>query len=145
VNLVVAERAGRVQVKRLRVCVLAFHVLSIRQKKPVRNLVSLQTLSVHLKAFQHRPPQIHKNFTLEQVIRNAHITVKKQRLTSLLREIRVEAGLTQAAVAKKIGQTQSYVSKYEQGEQRLDLLELEAVCKAVGISLTEFVRRFVEG
>lgn len=71
--------------------------------------------------------------------------MKKQRLTSLLREIRVEAVLTQAAVAKKIGQTQSYVSKYEQGEQRLDLLELEAVCEAVGIPLTEFVRRFVEG
>ena len=61
-----------------------------------------------------------------------------------MREIRVEAGLTQAAVAKSIGQTQSYVSKYEQGEQRLDLLELEAVCNAVGIPLIEFVRRFVE-
>ena len=70
--------------------------------------------------------------------------MKKQRLVSLLREIRVEAGLTQAAVAKSIGQTQSYVSKYEQGEQRLDLLELEAVCNAVGISLIDFVRRFVE-
>jgi transcriptional regulator with XRE-family HTH domain len=71
--------------------------------------------------------------------------VKKQRLASLLREIRVEAGLTQAVVAKRIGQTQSYVSKYEKGEQRLDLLELEAVCEAIGIPLTEFVRRFVEG
>jgi transcriptional regulator with XRE-family HTH domain len=72
------------------------------------------------------------------------LTVKKQRLASLLREVRIEAGLTQTAVAESIGQTQSYVSKYEQGEQRLDLLELEAVCNAVGIQLTEFVRRFVE-
>ncbi|MGH9590302.1 MAG: helix-turn-helix domain-containing protein [Terracidiphilus sp.] len=71
--------------------------------------------------------------------------MKKQRLASLLRKVRVEAGLTQAAVAKRIGQTQSYVSKYEQGEQRLDLMELEAVCDAIGIPLTEFVRRFVEG
>lgn len=70
--------------------------------------------------------------------------MKKQRLAALLREVRVEAGLTQAAVAKRIGQTQSYVSKYEQGEQRLDLLELQAVCNAVGIQITEFVRRFVE-
>lgn len=68
----------------------------------------------------------------------------KHQLASLLRQVRVEAGLTQAAVAKSIGQTQSYVSKYEQGEQRLDLLELEAVCNAVGVPLTEFVRRFVE-
>lgn len=62
-----------------------------------------------------------------------------------MREIREEAGLTQSVVAKRIGQTQSYVSKYEKGEQRLDLLELEAVCEAIGIPLTEFVRRFVEG
>lgn len=61
-----------------------------------------------------------------------------------MREVRIEAGLTQTAVAESIGQTQSYVSKYEQGEQRLDLLELEAVCNAVCIPLTEFVRRFVE-
>ena len=73
------------------------------------------------------------------------LTVKKQRLASLLREIRIQAGLTQAAVAKRIGQTQSYVSKYEQGEQRLDLMELEEVCTAVGISLTDFVRRYLEG
>lgn len=76
--------------------------------------------------------------------RNHGRTVKKQRLASLLREVRIEAGLTQAAVAKSISQTQSYVSKYEQGEQRLDLLELEVVCRAIGIPLTEFVRRFIE-
>lgn len=70
--------------------------------------------------------------------------MKKHRLASLLREVRIEAGLTQTAVAESIGQTQSYVSKYEQGEQRLDLLELEAVCNSVGVPLTEFVRRFVE-
>lgn len=70
--------------------------------------------------------------------------MKKRRLASLLRDIRLEAGLTQAAVAKSIGQTQSYVSKYEQGEQRLDLIELEAVCKAVGVPLVDFVRRYIE-
>jgi transcriptional regulator with XRE-family HTH domain len=70
--------------------------------------------------------------------------VNKQRLASLLKQVRIEAGLTQAAVAQSIGQTQSYVSKYEQGEQRLDLLELNAVCHAVNLPLTEFVRRFLE-
>jgi len=70
--------------------------------------------------------------------------MKRSRLAALLREVRKEADLTQAQVAAKIGQTQSYVSKYEAGEQRLDLVELEAVCKAVGISLTDFVSRYVE-
>jgi len=72
------------------------------------------------------------------------LSMKKRRLAALLRQIRVEATLTQGKVAEKIGQTQSYVSKYESGEQRLDLIEIEAVCKAVGIPLTDFVRRYLE-
>lgn len=71
--------------------------------------------------------------------------MKKQHLAVQLRQVRLDANLTQAQVAKKIGQTQSYVSKYESGEQRLDLVELETVCNAVGIDLVDFVRRFLEG
>ena len=70
--------------------------------------------------------------------------MKKVNLAALLRQIRLEADLTQLQLAEKIGQTQSYVSKYESGEQRLDLIELEAVCEAVGISLTDFVERYLE-
>lgn len=71
--------------------------------------------------------------------------MKKPRLAALLRQVRLDANLTQSQLAEKLGQTQSYVSKYENGEQRLDLIELEAVCKAVGISLTDFVERYLEG
>ena len=70
--------------------------------------------------------------------------MKKTRLAALLRQVRLDAKITQSQIAEKIGQTQSYVSKYEAGEQRLDLIELEAVCKAVGISLTDFVERYLE-
>lgn len=70
--------------------------------------------------------------------------MKKNHLASLLRQVRLDANLTQSQVADKIGQTQSYVSKYENGEQRLDLIELEAVCTAVGISLIGFVERYLE-
>ena len=70
--------------------------------------------------------------------------MKKKRLAALLRQVRVEAQLTQAQLAEKIGQTQSYVSKYETGEQRLDLIELEVVCEAVGISVLDFVKRYLE-
>ena len=71
--------------------------------------------------------------------------MKKRRLAALLRQVRVEAKLTQGQVAERIKQTQSYVSKYENGEQRLDLIELEAVCNAVGVPVIEFVRRYLEG
>lgn len=70
--------------------------------------------------------------------------MKKQNLAALLRQIRLDADLTQAQVAQAIGETQSYVSKYENGEQRLDLIELEAVCDAVNISLKQFVGRYLE-
>jgi transcriptional regulator with XRE-family HTH domain len=73
------------------------------------------------------------------------MSMKKRRLATLLRQVRIEAKLTQGQIAECIGQTQSYVSKYENGEQRLDLIELESVCKATKIPLTEFVRRYLEG
>lgn len=70
--------------------------------------------------------------------------MKKNRLAALLRQVRLDANITQLQLAEKIGQTQSYVSKYENGEQRLDLIELETVCKATGITLTKFVERYLE-
>lgn len=70
--------------------------------------------------------------------------MKKARFAALLRQVRLDANITQLQLAEKIGQTQSYVSKYENGEQRLDLIELETVCKAMGISLTDFVERYLE-
>ena len=63
-------------------------------------------------------------------------------LLELLRQIRAEAGLRQVDLAKRLRQPQSFVSKYESGERRLDLLELQQVCFAVGISLLEFAKRF---
>ncbi len=47
-------------------------------------------------------------------------------------EIRKCKHLTQMQVAKKLSRPQSYVSKYEQGERRLDVVEFLQVAKAVG-------------
>jgi transcriptional regulator with XRE-family HTH domain len=60
----------------------------------------------------------------------------------LLRRARLEAGLTQAALARKLKRPQSFVCKYEIGERRLDLVELREICRALGVSLTQFVKRF---
>jgi transcriptional regulator with XRE-family HTH domain len=66
---------------------------------------------------------------------------EQARLQALLRSIRAEAGLRQIDVATRLGQHQSYVSKYESGERRLDILELRQLCRVVGISLEEFTAR----
>ncbi len=63
-------------------------------------------------------------------------------LQDLLRKVRSDAGLTQAALAKKLKRPQSFVCKYEIGERRLDLVELRQVCNALGVSLTDFIKRF---
>ena len=67
---------------------------------------------------------------------------RQEILQSLLRKAREDVGLRQVDVAKRLAQPQSFVSKYECGERRLDLLELQQVCQALGLSLSEFVRRF---
>lgn len=62
-------------------------------------------------------------------------------LQSLLRQLRQDANMRQSDLARRIGQPQSFVSKYESGERRLDVLELLEVCRALDISLEEFARK----
>ena len=68
-------------------------------------------------------------------------TQEQERFQELLREIRAEAGLRQVDLAEALGQSQSFVSKYESGERRLDILELRQVCEALGLTLSQFVGR----
>jgi hypothetical protein len=41
-----------------------------------------------------------------------------------------------------LDETQSFISKCERGERRIDLVELRTFCAAMGIPLNEFVSRF---
>jgi len=63
-------------------------------------------------------------------------------LQNLLKKLRLNANLKQTELAEMLGQSQSFVSKYESGERRLDLLELWQICRALNITLTEFVTEF---
>jgi transcriptional regulator with XRE-family HTH domain len=62
-------------------------------------------------------------------------------MTELLREVRLEVGLTQVELAARIEKDQAYVSRYESGQRRLDVLEVREICQAIGITLEEFVRK----
>jgi transcriptional regulator with XRE-family HTH domain len=68
----------------------------------------------------------------------------QERLQELLRAVRLEADLTQMDLAVRLQKPQSFVSKYESGERRLDLVELQQVCGALEIDLVQFIRRFVK-
>lgn len=75
-------------------------------------------------------------------VKKSIYTDQNEKLIALLRKIRVEAGLTQVQLAERLGQKQSFISKYESGERRLDLIQLRQICVAVGMPLEKFVRRF---
>lgn len=60
----------------------------------------------------------------------------------LLKETRVAKNLTQAQVAARLGLPQSYVSKYESGERRLDFVETVLVCESLGMSIEEFAAAY---
>src|SRR6266436_5875 len=59
----------------------------------------------------------------------------------LLKEAREQAGLTQVGLAKKLRQSQSFVSKIECGDRRLDIIQLRTICRLLGLGLAEFVEK----
>ncbi len=65
-------------------------------------------------------------------------------LVDLLKEARAAAGLTQVQLAERLGQSQSFVSKMEVGQRRLDPVQLRIVCLALDTTLPELVTRWEE-
>lgn len=66
---------------------------------------------------------------------------RDQILSALLCSLRNEANLRQVDLALRLGKPQSFVSKYESGERRLDVMELSDICAALSISLSEVIQR----
>lgn len=66
-------------------------------------------------------------------------------LTTLLREAREKAGITQEQLATALGEDQSFVSKVERRERRLDLEELRRVCSALGVPLAVIIAQWEAG
>ena len=58
-------------------------------------------------------------------------TKRYQLFLSMLVSARQEKGLSQRDVAKRLKKIQSYVSKYERGERRLDVIEFLDVAKVL--------------
>jgi transcriptional regulator with XRE-family HTH domain len=60
-------------------------------------------------------------------------------LIEKLRKAREAAGLTQAEVAEKLGKPQSYISKIERGERRVDVVELVKIANIFNITLDKIL------
>lgn len=61
---------------------------------------------------------------------------------AFLKKVRVDAGVTQEQLAKKLKATQSFLSKVERGERRIDFIELRKWLRALGVPLSDFVTGF---
>lgn len=64
-------------------------------------------------------------------VKSIHRKEYKELLAALV-QARRDAGMTQAELAKKLKKPQSYISKIENGERRLDVIELMEVTKTLG-------------
>lgn len=58
---------------------------------------------------------------------------------SLLVNARVASGLTQAQIAEKMGRPQSFISKCERGERRLDFPEFIEIADILNVDVAEFL------
>lgn len=67
---------------------------------------------------------------------------QNQLLQQTLKEFRMGASLTQLQLAERLMKPQSYVSKYESGERRLDLIELKEIAESCGVTLNDLVNKF---
>jgi len=60
----------------------------------------------------------------------------------LLVEARKDVGLTQSEVAKRLNVPQSFVSKYEIGERRIDFIEFIEIAELLNIDLAVFIKNY---
>jgi transcriptional regulator with XRE-family HTH domain len=75
------------------------------------------------------------------VAKKSIFSARYQALKSHLIDARKDRGLTQAGLASKLGRPQSFVSKYERGERRLDLIEFLEVADVLGFDPVKFIQR----
>lgn len=63
---------------------------------------------------------------------------------TLLRDLREQAGVTQVELGERLGNTQTFVSKIERGERRLDVVEFTEICDALGTDPSTAFKQFLD-
>jgi transcriptional regulator with XRE-family HTH domain len=74
-----------------------------------------------------------------------HRTRQHEALQRALLTLRQRRRLKQDELAELLGKPQSYISKYESGERKLDLPELDNICRAMNVSLETLIRQYRAG
>ena len=70
-------------------------------------------------------------------------TDEYRQFASALAHARRAAGLSQYDLADRLGVSQDFISKYEGGRRRLDVIEFLRITKAIGIDFEEILRPLI--
>lgn len=63
-------------------------------------------------------------------------------LGGVIRHVREDLGITQRALARKLGRTETSINKIESGVQRVDMVELLDISAALRVSLDDLAIAF---
>ena len=63
-------------------------------------------------------------------------------LLSQLKGVRESRNVTQLELAARLNTSQSFISKLERGERRIDVVELKSICEALGVPFQKFISQF---
>ena len=74
------------------------------------------------------------------VMPRAIYTKDHNAIVERLKKARLESGLGQVESSKKLGKTQSYLSKIESGQRRFDVLQLKEFAKLYKRPLDFFIK-----
>lgn len=66
------------------------------------------------------------------IMRTEIYSQEHQKLRDILKRERLASGLRQSDVAQRTGRSQAYISKFEKGDLRLDVVDFVRLCKTIG-------------
>jgi len=122
------------------------HPQQHNNSKGATNLLTIQS-----STFQVLPKYTLHRFWVQAVLPLIFVCVTKsvfskqyQLLLDLLIGLREEKGLSQRELSKKLKRVQTYVSKYERGERRLDVIEFLEIVKALEADPQKVIKQLLK-
>jgi len=81
-------------------------------------------------------------FSISSDMRKSINDDENRLLVLMLKEARINAGLSQQALGAKLDHYRTFVSKYESRERRLDIAEIRKICGALEVGFIEFLTNY---
>src|SRR5258706_15848864 len=104
--------------------------------------MSISHFGIILKEVYELPTE--SLFTRRELVTKSVHTKNYARFLELLIKARKDANVTQEQVAERLSRPQSFVSKYENGERRVDVVEFINIAEVIGFDPINFVQKLLK-